>query len=121
LPNAVSSFLDTVLLHIPVGVLVRPTPHPPSAVVEISVQDTGTGIPSTALPHIFERFYVVDPARARSGSGTGLGLAIVKHIVEAHGGSIRVHSELGAGTTFVCTLPREGGGDIASDATAHAR
>jgi signal transduction histidine kinase len=57
------------------------------------------------LPHIFERFYVVDPARARARSGTGLGLAIVRHIIEAHGGTIGASSELGVGTTFACSLP----------------
>jgi two-component system phosphate regulon sensor histidine kinase PhoR len=74
--------------------------------VEFSVQDFGPGIASEHLYRIFERFYRVDKARSRDSGGTGLGLAIVKHIVLAHGGAIRVESELGAGATFIFTLPR---------------
>jgi two-component system phosphate regulon sensor histidine kinase PhoR len=72
-----------------------------SATVDIS--DTGIGISKNDLPHIFERFYKGD--RARSGGGTGMGLAIAKHVVEAHGGSIRVQSEEGRGSTFSINLP----------------
>jgi two-component system phosphate regulon sensor histidine kinase PhoR len=71
--------------------------------VTTSVADTGRGIASDDLPHVFERFYKGDKARA--GEGTGLGLAIAKHIVEAHGGHIRVESEEGKGSTFSFSLP----------------
>ncbi len=73
--------------------------------VEFYVQDFGNGMAEEHLNRIFERFYRVDKARSRESGGTGLGLAIVKHIVLAHGGAIRVESELGAGATFLFTLP----------------
>jgi two-component system phosphate regulon sensor histidine kinase PhoR len=71
----------------------------------LTVRDTGIGIPYNDLPHIFERFYVVDRSRARESSGTGLGLSIVKQIVEAHGGTVTADSELGRGAIFTCTFP----------------
>lgn len=73
--------------------------------MEISVRDDGPGIPPESLDRVFERFYRVDKARSREQGGTGLGLSIVKHIVLAHGGEVRVESELGKGATFYFTLP----------------
>jgi two-component system phosphate regulon sensor histidine kinase PhoR len=73
--------------------------------IEFFVRDTGPGISSEHLPRLFQRFYRVDKARSRESGGTGLGLAIVKHIVMAHGGTVRVESELNHGSTFFFTLP----------------
>jgi len=75
--------------------------------LEIFVRDDGPGIPAEALERVFERFYRVDKARSRDQGGTGLGLAIVKHIVHAHGGEVRVESELSKGATFFFTLPEK--------------
>ena len=75
-------------------------------IVEASVADDGQGIPQEARDRIFERFYRVDRGRSREQGGTGLGLSIVKHIIHAHGGEVRVASEVGKGTTFSFTLPR---------------
>lgn len=72
--------------------------------VNVSVKDTGIGIPEEHLSRIFERFYRVDKERSREAGGTGLGLAIVKHIVEAHGSKIDVQSNIGEGSTFSFTL-----------------
>ncbi len=75
--------------------------------VQFYVRDFGGGIPSEHLPRLFERFYRVDKARSRESGGTGLGLAIAKHVVRAHGGSIKAESELNHGSTFYFTLPRQ--------------
>jgi two-component system phosphate regulon sensor histidine kinase PhoR len=74
----------------------------------VNVRDEGRGIGPEHLPRLFERFYRVDSARSRSLGGTGLGLSIVKHIVQAHGGTVTVESTLGVGTTFTMRLPRGG-------------
>jgi len=73
--------------------------------VRVSVSDNGIGIAPSDLPYVFERLYRADPARSRTSGGSGLGLAMVKWVVEAHGGSVTVESQLGRGSTFVVTLP----------------
>jgi signal transduction histidine kinase len=75
--------------------------------VSITVTDTGAGISAEQLPHIFDKFFQADNQAQAATKGTGLGLAIAKEIVEAHGGKITVESRVGAGTTFVVTLPAE--------------
>jgi two-component system phosphate regulon sensor histidine kinase PhoR len=75
-------------------------------IVEAWVADDGQGIPSEARDRIFERFYRLDKGRAREQGGTGLGLSIVKHIIHAHGGEVRVESEVGKGSCFYFTLPQ---------------
>jgi two-component system, OmpR family, phosphate regulon sensor histidine kinase PhoR len=80
---------------------------------QISVHDTGDGIPAQHLERLFERFYRVDRARSRELGGTGLGLAIVKHLALLHGGEVTVDSELGKGSTFTIHLPKSP--DISTD------
>jgi two-component system sensor histidine kinase BaeS len=76
----------------------------------VRVEDTGSGIAPEALPYVFDRFWRADSARGRTTGGSGLGLAIVRQIVTDHGGTIRVASALGVGTTFTITLPVAGPG-----------
>ena len=75
------------------------------SVVEIAVTDQGIGIPDEDRERVFERFYRIDPARSRHTGGSGLGLSIVKHVVQNHGGDIRVWSQPGKGSTFTIRLP----------------
>ena len=70
----------------------------------IAVSDEGPGIPATDLPRVFERFYRVDKSRTRNPGGTGLGLAIVKHLIELHGGDVRVENRVQGGARFTITL-----------------
>jgi len=72
---------------------------------ELSVRDTGTGIPAAELPHLFERFHRVEGARSRSIEGSGIGLALVQELVKLHGGSVGVESTVGQGSTFTVRLP----------------
>ncbi|MCX8071713.1 MAG: ATP-binding protein [Candidatus Binatia bacterium] len=88
------------------GTHLRP-PNPEGSWIELCVADTGIGIPSRDLPRLTERFYRVDRARSRELGGTGLGLAIVKHILQAHGGALRIESTLGQGTRVYAYFPAE--------------
>jgi two-component system, OmpR family, phosphate regulon sensor histidine kinase PhoR len=99
------NLVDNALRHTPPGGTVSLRVEKDEHEARFIVADTGIGIPYNDLPHIFERFYVVDRSRARESGGTGLGLSIAKQIVEAHGGSIVVDAELGQGATFTCMFP----------------
>ncbi len=77
---------------------------PSSATVRVT--DTGVGIPEEDLPNLFDRFYRVNKDRSRATGGSGLGLAISKQIVELHGGSLSVESDVGVGSTFEIRLPK---------------
>ena len=79
--------------------------EPVGPLVKVSISDQGQGIPAKDLERIFERFYRVDPGRARETGGTGLGLSIVRHVAENHGGSVLVDSREGEGSTFTLELP----------------
>jgi two-component system phosphate regulon sensor histidine kinase PhoR len=85
--------------------------------VVVHVVDRGIGIPRSEQDRIFQRFYRVDPSRAKSVPGTGLGLAIVKHLLILHGGAIRVDSESGKGSRFTVTLPAAAPRDVAPERT----
>jgi PAS domain S-box-containing protein len=74
--------------------------------VELTVSDSGIGIPPEELPRLFERFHRVEGARGRTHEGTGIGLALVQELVRLHGGTVHVSSETGVGTTFTISLPR---------------
>ena len=116
LVQVLANLLDNAIKYTPEGgeitvsarripALASRTADGPREGVELTVTDTGIGIPEKDRPRVFERFYRVDKARSRELGGTGLGLAIVKHIVEGHGGQIRVEGNVPNGSRFVVRLP----------------
>jgi two-component system phosphate regulon sensor histidine kinase PhoR len=107
LTQVLVNLLDNAVKYTEPGGTVDVTVQSSDGRAIISVRDTGIGIPPTDRDRIFERFYRVDRARSRESGGTGLGLSIVKHIVEAHRGTVTVDSRLGHGSTFTVTLPWE--------------
>jgi len=106
LAQVFTNLLDNSVAHTPSGskVALAGRRVEEARVIEVTITDTGEGIPAEALPRIFERFYQVDKARKRS-RGAGLGLAITKEIIEAHGGAITAESVVGLGTRFTVRLP----------------
>jgi heavy metal sensor kinase len=105
LKQLVINLLDNAIRHTPQGGSVTVTLQSSADKVRLTVEDTGSGIATEHLPHIFERFYRADPARDRESGGTGLGLAIAKEIALAHNGTINVRSEVGQGSVFTVSLP----------------
>jgi two-component system, OmpR family, sensor histidine kinase SenX3 len=103
--SAIANLLENAVKYSEPGSLVEVHSRNDGQWVEIDVVDHGMGIPSRDLDRIFERFYRVDRARSRETGGTGLGLAIVRHVATNHGGSVRVRSREGAGSTFTLRLP----------------
>jgi signal transduction histidine kinase len=99
------NILENAVAHTRRGGAIKIAASQKGKWVEVSVSDTGEGIPAEDLPHIFERFYRVDKSRARATGGSGLGLTIARRLVEAHGGTIVVQSKLGEGSSFSFTLP----------------
>ena len=118
LVQVLTNLLDNAIKYTPeggtitVGAALAPSignAEPLAGAIELTVTDTGIGIPEEDRPRVFERFYRVDKARSRELGGTGLGLAIVKHIVEGHGGQVWVEANHPQGSRFVVRLPVSGG------------
>lgn len=105
LRSAFSNLVFNAVKHTPDGTHIQVVWQRGIDGVEFSVSDDGPGIPPEHLPRLTERFYRVDRARSRESGGTGLGLAIVKHVLNRHDGRLRITSELGCGSRFVCRFP----------------
>ncbi len=114
--SAIHALLENAVVYSPSGGTVTTTIDRVDAhtnddgeavgpLVRVAIQDHGVGIPAKDLERIFERFYRVDPGRARETGGTGLGLSIVRHVAQNHGGNVVVDSREGDGSTFVLELP----------------
>jgi len=107
--QVVNNLLSNAVRHTPEGgaitVSLQRAGGAASPSLQITVADTGEGIPPEHLPHIFDRFYRVAASRSRAEGGTGLGLTIVKQMVAAHGGQVRAESTVGKGSTFYATVP----------------
>jgi signal transduction histidine kinase len=99
------NLLTNSIKHTPSGGKINVQAEQSGQFVRVSVTDNGEGIPAADVPYLFERFYRVDKSRTRNGGGSGLGLTITKRLVEAHGGTIGVQSELGKGSSFFFTVP----------------
>lgn len=105
--QVVTNLVGNAIKFTPAGGTVTVTVRGQRDGARIVVQDTGVGIDSTELPHVFERFYRGSRANEARAGGSGLGLAIVRSIVDMHGGSVAVESRVGTGTTFTVNLPRD--------------
>ena len=103
--QVISNLLENAITHTPQDGSVTVSAQAEAGQVEVSVLDSGPGIAPEDLPRLFDRFYRGDPSRSRSTGGTGLGLTIARRLVEAHGGSIDVHSVVGEGSRFTIRLP----------------
>jgi two-component system OmpR family sensor kinase len=107
LRQVIVNLLDNARKHTPAGKAIALRAAAEGDQIRIEVRDEGTGISPEALPHVFDRFYRADDARARAQGGSGLGLAIARAIAEAHHGTLTAVSEVGAGSAFTLRLPRE--------------
>jgi two-component system OmpR family sensor kinase len=105
LTQVLLNLLDNALKYSPPGGKVTVTVAPAAGAVRIEVRDRGIGIPAQDLPHVGERFFRSDKARSRAQGGSGLGLAIARALVELHGGTLHVDSQVGQGTTVALVLP----------------
>jgi two-component system phosphate regulon sensor histidine kinase PhoR len=107
LEQVFNNLMDNALKYTPEGGTITLGGSTDDGFTQLWVKDTGQGILSSHLPHIFERFYRADKARSREVGGTGLGLSIVKHIARAHGGAVEVESTFGKGTCVRLRIPTE--------------
>jgi signal transduction histidine kinase len=103
--RAVSNLVSNAIAHTPPGGTVALAATNEDVAIRIEVSDTGVGIPAEAIPRVFDRFFRVDPSRAKISGGTGLGLAIVQSILALHGGSAEIASQLGHGTRVTLRTP----------------
>ncbi len=108
LAQVLGNLVNNAIRHTPKNGAIRLNGKKDNHGVRLSVEDTGEGIPADALPHVFDRFYRVDEARQQNSGESGLGLAIAKSLIEAHGGTIEVFSQVGFGTRFDIFLPAMG-------------
>jgi two-component system phosphate regulon sensor histidine kinase PhoR len=107
LEQVLTNLIDNAIKYVPQGGKIRVQWQKGDNAVFLRVIDNGPGIPAKDQTRLFERFFRIDKARSREMGGTGLGLAIVKHIMQKHGGNVRVESELGKGTEFICEFPED--------------
>ncbi|MGL4819642.1 MAG: ATP-binding protein, partial [Bacilli bacterium] len=103
--QVVTNLISNAIRHTPDGDTIVVRVIQEQQRLSFVVEDSGSGIPTEDIPFVFDRFYKADKARTRSKSGTGLGLSIARNIVQSHGGTISVTSQLGVGTSFTVTLP----------------
>lgn len=103
--SAISNLVNNAVRYTPAGGLITTEWSRTEEGAIFAVQDTGPGIAPEHLPRLSERFYRVDRSRSRETGGTGLGLAIAKHVIQRHGGELRIQSQVGKGSTFMLVFP----------------
>jgi two-component system, OmpR family, heavy metal sensor histidine kinase CusS len=105
LRQLVFNLLDNAIKYTPAGGTITVRGESPNGYAKLIVADTGVGIPPDHLPHVFDRFYRVDPSRSDETEGAGLGLSICRSIAEAHGGGVQIESATTLGTRVTLVLP----------------
>lgn len=106
LEQVLANLISNAIKYIPSGGIVEIKWELDGQQIRLTVKDNGPGIPEEHLGRLFERFYRIDKGRSRDVGGSGLGLSIVKHILQSHGGQVKVKSELGRGSEFICLFPK---------------